>query len=465
MEYFTYLYVFIAVLFLFGAAVFVHEWGHYIVARRRGLKVEAFAIGFGPKLFSWTKDGIEYSWRAIPAGGYVKLPQMVTSSALEGDTTTEPLPPASPISKILVAIAGPFMNIVFGFAIAILLYFVGLPVLVNPPVIGSVDPESAEAKLGIKEGDRIVAVDGKPVKSWQDITFRTATAAATELDVEIERDGQRKNYRLATKTSADIGLKWLNLEPREHPVVGMVQSGMPAEKAGLKAGDKFISFGGVPVHDQSHLADLIGKSEGKESELVIQRAGEPLTVRITPQYDPEVKKGRIGIQFGGGIYEVQKPGPKPWENVWGHIERTYVTLAALLNSKKTGVKPSDLSGPVGIFGMLATQVKTDWRLALNFMVLLNVNLAILNLLPIPVLDGGHIVMSIIERIRRKPVSAKFVEWTTTAFALLLISFMLYVSFFDIRRMPLFYRMFKQDVQIAPAEKAPVLKPAPEAPAK
>src|SRR6266508_2045374 len=131
-------YVIVAVVLLFGAAVFVHEFGHFWMARRSGLKVEAFAIGFGPKIFSWTRDGIEYSCRWIPAGGFVKLPQMITSEALEGDSQSagEKVPPAPPLSKILVAIAGPLMNVIFEVAIAVLLYFVGLRVAVNPSIIG-----------------------------------------------------------------------------------------------------------------------------------------------------------------------------------------------------------------------------------------------------------------------------------------------------------------------------------------
>src|SRR5688500_5257611 len=161
---FYWLYVGAAVVLLFGAAVFVHEWGHFWMALRRGLKVEAFAIGFGPKIFSWRKNGIDYSWRWIPAGGFVRIPQMITSEALEGKQGTEPLPAADPLSKILVAVAGPFMNLVFAFVIASILYFTGLPVLIEPSVVGYVDPASAEGKLGIQENDRIVAVNGKPTK-------------------------------------------------------------------------------------------------------------------------------------------------------------------------------------------------------------------------------------------------------------------------------------------------------------
>src|SRR5206468_3710476 len=167
----NYVYVIGAVVLLFGAAVFVHECGQLWMARRRGLKVEAFAIGFGPKIFSWTRDGIEYSWRWIPAGGFVKLPQMITSEALEGDSNSagEKVPPAPPLSKILVAVAGPLMNIIFGFAIAALLYFVGLPVAVNPSIIGNVEPGTDEYNKDIREGDQIVLVDGRMAKSWQEV--------------------------------------------------------------------------------------------------------------------------------------------------------------------------------------------------------------------------------------------------------------------------------------------------------
>src|SRR5579872_4633602 len=141
------------------------------------------------------------------------------------------------------------------------------------------------------------------------------------------------------------------------------------------------------------------------------------------------------------------------------LDKTVSTFSALLHSKQTGVGAKDLSGPVGILTVLAAQVNTDYRLALSFLVLLNVNLAIINLLPLPVLDGGHIAMSIIERIRRRPLSVKFVEYSTTVFAVLLISFMLYVTFFDIKRMSLFKSMFHREVQVEQTEK-PADAPAP-----
>jgi regulator of sigma E protease len=458
---FNVIYIVAAVLFLFGAAVFVHELGHFLVARWCGMKVEAFAIGFGPKIFGWTRNGIEYSWRWIPAGGFVKLPQMMTSEALEGKNAGEKVPAASPWAKILVAVAGPFMNVVFAFVIATLIYFVGLPVLVNPSVIGEVDPDSPEGKLGIRDGDRIVAINDQPVKSWQDVIYESATARTNVLAVVIERNGERKTYHLTTRTSP-AGLKWLNLDPREHPVVGAVESGMPAAKAGLQAGDKVIAVNGVPVPSREQMIDIISKSEGKECEVVINRKGERIAINVVPQYDSQNKRARIGVVFSEGVYEVQRPGPGPWVLVNDVVKKTFRVFGALIHSKETGVKASDLSGPVGILSMLAASVNADYRLALNFLVLLNINLAIINLLPVPVLDGGHILLALIEKIRRRPISARVQEYATTGFAVLLISFMLYVTFFDIKRFSLFKAMFNSKPQIEQVQEpqAPSESPAP-----
>jgi len=454
------IYVIAAVLALFGAAIFIHEFGHFWTALKLGMKVEEFAVGFGPKIRSWKRAGIEYSIRWIPAGGFVKLPQMVTAEALEGQSA-ENVPPAPPLHKILVAFAGPFMNVVFAFAIATVIYFVGLPIPVNPAVIGYVEPGSAEARLGIQEGDRIVSVNGEKVKSWQDVVLDTMVARTNLLPVVIEHDGKEITYQLKATADNAIGLKLLNLDPRDHPEVMEVSSGSAAEKAGLKQGDHIVAFAGVPIASRDQLIDLIRKRGGQPTEIRVERGAQKMAVSITPTIDPTTKNGRIGIALGVSstqIYIVQKPGPTPWEQVHDVLDKTFATIGALVHSRETGVGAKDLSGPVGILAVLANAVNEDYRLALGFLVLLNINLAIINLLPIPVLDGGHILMAILEKIRRRPLSIKFIEYTTTGFAVLLISFMLYVTFFDIKRFPLFRAMFKSDVQIQqsapPAETAP-----------
>jgi regulator of sigma E protease len=460
----TTIYVVAAVFVLFGAAIFIHEFGHFWVARKLGMKVEEFAIGFGPKIYSWRRDGIEYSFRWIPAGGFVKLPQMVTAEALEGQMAGE-VPPAPPLHKILVAFAGPFMNVVFAIALATVIYFVGLPVPVNPPIIGYVEPGSAEAKLGIREGDVITAVNGKKVDSWQDIVLNTVVARTSVLPVVIKHDGKEHSYELQATTDNAIGLKLLNLDPRDHPQVMQVLSGTPAEKAGLQPKDVIVSFARVPVASREQLIDLIRKRGGQITELRIQRGAEKITLNVTPTLDPETKFGQIGVMLGTDatqVYIVQKPGPTPWENVGGVLNQTFMVISALIHSHETGVGAKDLTGPIGIFSMLAGAVKTDYRLALNFLVLLNINLAIINLLPIPVLDGGHILMALVEKVRRRPMNVKFVEHVTTVFAVMLISFMLYIAFFDIKRIPLFRAMFNTNAQI---EQTTAPASSPPAPAK
>jgi regulator of sigma E protease len=454
------IYVIAAVLVLFGAAIFIHEFGHFWVARKLGMKVEEFAVGFGPKIHSRKRAGIEYSIRWIPAGGFVKLPQMITSEALEGQSVEE-VPPAPPGHKILVAFAGPFMNVVFAFAIATVIYFVGLPIPVNPAVIGYVEPGSAEAKLGIQEGDRIVSVNGEKVKSWQDVMLDTVVARTSVLPVVIEHEGRESTYQLQATADNAIGLKLLNLDPRDHPEVLEVISGSAAEKAGLQHGDRIVSFAGVPIASHDQLIDLIRKRGGQTTEIRVDRGTQKVVLNITPTVDPTTKNGRIGIAFdvSSTQYIVQKPGPTPLEQVRDVLDKTFATIGALIHSRETGVGAKDLSGPVGILAVLASAVNSDYRLALSFLVLLNINLAIINLLPIPVLDGGHILMAIIEKIRRRPLNIKFVEYTTTGFAVLLISFMLYLTFFDIKRFPLFRAMFKSDVQIQQSAQPPETAPA------
>lgn len=443
--------VIVVVLLFFGASIFLHEFGHYWVARRRGLKVLEFAIGFGPKIISWKVDGIDWSLRWIPAGGFVKLPQMLTSEALEGDNAEhEHLPPVSPLSKILVAVAGPSMNVVFAFAIATFIYFVGLPVLINPSYIGYVDPKSEEYALGIREGDRIVQVNGRKTPTWNDVIETTILATVTDMPVVIERNGQQKTYQLKARVTGSFKLKMLNLDPKDHPQVAEVIKGGAGEEAGLQNGDVVLSFADVPIASREKLIDLIKSRPDQAVPMVIMRGKEKMTLTIKPKPMPG-GEGRIAVALMNNavsVYEVMRPGPNPWVQVVDVWDKTVRTLSALAHSKETGVGAKDLSGPVGIFAMLGERVKTDYRLALSFLVLLNVNLAMLNMLPIPVLDGGHILMSIVEAIRRKPLSARFVEYTTTGFAVLLISFMVYVSYHDIfERMPLFKALYKTESQI------------------
>ncbi len=455
----TTIYVIAAVLLLFGAAIFVHEWGHYFVARKCGMKVEEFAIGFGKILWKKEKDGILYTVRAIPAGGFVKLPQMLTSEALEGknEEDTEPLPEISPWAKIAVAVAGPIMNIVFAVVLATVIYYVGLPEMITPPVVGNLGEESSEYELGIREGDIVTKIDGEPIASWEEAYKLTALSLTNRFEVTFLRDND-EFIRVLTSTpvSDDIPIRTLDLPSKYPPIVGRVLAGQAADEAGLKADDKIISLGEIPIGGQGQLIDELQKNGDKATEIVVHRDGENVPLPIKPRMIEG--KVMIGVQFGYGprVYIERYPGPTPWENISEVGSLMWRTLYALFHKKETGVGVSDLSGPVGILAMLGAMVKTDYRLALNFLVLLNVNLAILNMLPIPVLDGGHTVMGFIEGIFRRKIPVIIQTVLTYIFAILLIVLMLFVSFYDIyERHGIFVDMFNSDTEVqAPADPSP-----------
>lgn len=426
------------VLFFFGLTIFIHELGHFLVARRRKMVVERFFIGFGPRIFSWTRDGVEYGVAWLPFGGYVALPQMSPMETIEGKTENQPeqLPAASPASKILVAFAGPIMNFLFAIVLATVLWQVGLAVPVNPSIIGWVDPGSREEQLGIQVGDRITQINDRPIKTWMDIQRAVAVSREPNVRVVIHHQGEQRTFDLETELNETFGVKTINLYPRGRPVAGGFQDNSPAEAAGMKMGDKFLSVQGMPVTTAQELRELIGKRADQPTDVKVMRAGQIVTLKVTPHVDAKEKVGRMGVKLDDEVeYEVVRPGPTPVKQFQDVLGLMGDTLYALVHHKQTGIGAKSLSGPVGIAGGWWYEiVHGGWRRGLWFAVLLNINLAIINLLPLPVLDGGHIVFAFFEAAFRRPLNAKFVHAVSVAFAVVLISFMLYVTFFDIQRL-------------------------------
>ena len=557
-ELINYFYVAGVVLLLFGAAIFVHEFGHFWVALKRGLKVEEFAIGFGPIIWSKEHEGILYSIRLIPAGGFVKLPQMLTSEALEGKTgndndqeeedisdsdKAEELPPVSPLSKILVAFAGPLMNVVFAFLIAGFLWFVGIPKPIDDPIVGYVGEKSREFKEGVMPGDRITEVNGEPVDAWSDVIYTVLGTTGDTVEMKLLRGDEEKNVKIpADKKNGAMAIRSVNLNryeklevesietpsllgelqlnpgdiiqavdnvkvysqyhlvdllmvnPGEEKVISVLRDGTviklnyktpeiagvevgavvmpeyglldrikkkfgiklepldlpPAAKADIQEGDIIKKMGGTRITSTAQLIDIIRAQGEQEAEMILLRGGKEIAVSIAP-VNGVLGIGldqNLGLTYNGKFrYSEKSYHPTPLSQVGDVLNKIAITFKALANRSESGVGAKDLSGPVGIFGMLAIQVNHDLRLALSFLVLLNINLAILNLLPVPVLDGGHILMSLIEWVRKEPVSAKFQEWATTAFAALLLCFFVYVTFADVRRVPRLHEIFKTDTQI------------------
>ena len=429
-----YVYPAILVLFFFGITIFIHELGHFLVAKRRGLKIERFSIGFGPAIWQWTRDGVEYRVSWIPFGGYVALPQMGPMEAIEGKTETkaEELPPAAPRDKILTAFVGPVMNVVLAFVIGCIIWVVGMPAPSRTTIVGWVEPGSIAEQAGVHLGDQILAINGNPVRRWTEILGEVANSRGNTVVVRLAgRDGQTRELSLEAERS-EFGGRTLKLYPETRPLAQRIRRGSPAEAAGLRPGDRFLAVEGVPIWSADQLRGLIGKRTDVPTEVRLLRDGAPVVVTVTPRLlEAKAKHGQMGVVLGD---EVIAPGPNPVEQVQEALQLMYYTASALVNHKETGVGVKDLSGPVGIMGGLWGAIAYGGiRYGLWLAVVLNINLAILNLLPIPVLDGGHIVFSLIEWIRRRPLNPKFVHVTQTTFAALLIGFMLYVTVFDIKR--------------------------------
>jgi regulator of sigma E protease len=262
-----------------------------------------------------------------------------------------------------------------------------------------------------------------------------ALSLDSSINVAIDQRGVEKDFLLEAEFNRDFGLKAINLYPEGRPFAKNVLADSPAEAAGVLPGDEFLAADGVPVSTRQELIDLITKKPDQPVPLKIMRAGKVMEITATPRLEPDKNVGRIGVELGDRVaFEVVRPGPTPKAQFTEVAQMLGDTFYALFHHKRTGVGISSFSGPVGIAGGWWYEIRNGGiTRGLKFAVLINIALAVFNLFPIPVLDGGHIVFAIYESVFRRPLPARLVHAVSTAFAVLLISFMLYVTVFDFKR--------------------------------
>jgi regulator of sigma E protease len=458
----NYVYIGAVVLLLFNLTIFIHELGHFLVGRWRGATIERFAIWFGPAIWKKNINGVEWRLGCIPLGGYVAFPQLAME-AIEGksETPAEKMKPLKPIKdKVPILFAGSFMNVVLGFAVATLVWIVGEPKegWYNDMKIGYVSPKSPEWEAGIRPGDIIKSINGAAVSNWDDIRADVAFSTKSTVEVGLEREGQPLTLGVVPAHNEMFHIRELSVDHKEDVIAAGVKKGSPGEKAGLVAGDKFLEIDGERIFSQKQLVDLIGDRSGKQTHIVVVRDGKNVDLDAVPEMDPKAKVGKLQVSLD---YEHSDKlitiYPSPTSQIKKSLLMMYDTLIAIINRKTTGVGVSDLAGPVGIAHQLVKQIQFDIRLAFSFLVVLNINLAVVNLLPIPVLDGGHIVFSIIEAIRKRPLNQKLLESTQMVFVALLLTFMLYVTFNDVGRifrweiLPMKEKAAKEATNSPPAE--------------
>jgi regulator of sigma E protease len=460
------------IVIFFGGSIFVHELGHFIAARRRGVHVERFSIGFGPKIFSWRgKDGVEYRLSWLPLGGYVALPQLADMRGIEGESTGDlkRLPPPNYTTKMIVFGAGALCNVLFAFVLACILWGVGVPTSsdlattrlgyivekVQLPDGTSVTSPAVEA--GLRVGDTVRAIDHHTVKNWQELMQTLMTSAGWTADgrrealFTIERDGKLLDIPVYPRLSGDEKNRKVGIAAAYELIVHEIEPKSPAALAGFQVQDRLVSLDGVPILNIQTYADHLEHNAAREVKALVKRGDATVTLTI-PARASAKDPANLGVAL---MTDSSLDYPTPFQQLADHASMTYRTFLSLINPR-SDIGISKLSGPVGIVRVFHLVSQTDIRLVLWFTILVNVNLAIFNLLPIPVLDGGHMLFATISKLRGRALPADFIATTQSVFMVLLFSMVLYVSFFDVRR---WSRDVKAERAETAAPAAPVADPA------
>lgn len=455
------LMIFLAALVVLGPLIALHEWGHYFVARLCGVKVLTYSIGFGPKLINWTskKTGINYALSAIPLGGYVK---MLDERESEVDAKEKHLAfnTQKPWKKIAIVAAGPLMNLLIALVLFSAIFMIPKPDLATK--IGTIIPNSPAAQTTLQKDDEIVAVDGKHIESWEDINFALAdrmgeygTIALTVkpansqvenvVQVPIQHFMQTEDNHTAGKDSMEsLGvLPWLPTIPA---VIDNLDPNGAAAKQGLQKGDTVTAINGTPINDWITMSRTVRENPEQLLQITVLRDGKNVTVPVMPQSKKTMMGAKIGY-MGAGPKPVDIVTPPEYQKTvvyspLGAIKKAYqkteyVSLMTLKSFGKmvTGqVSLDNISGPITIAKVAHQSFNIGWEAVLGFMGLISLSLAVMNLLPIPVLDGGHIVMYGYEALRGKPLPEKTQEWGMKVGLALLAGFMLLAIGNDISRL-------------------------------
>ena len=432
--------------FLLGLAalIFVHELGHFLIARKCGVTVEKFSIGFGPKIAGFTSKGTEYLIAAIPLGGYVKMKGEDPEEELQD--TQGSFSAATVYQRLAIAFGGPLFNILFAIAIYACIYMVGIPT--NGTAVGKIHDNSPALAAGLQTGDRIIEVDGKKILYWHQLLDIVHNAPGKKMEFVIERDSKTfitvpitpKSDTVVTNLFGDketVGLIGVEMLQRR---IFIIEEGSPADKAGFQVGDDILSIDGVEIRGGSDLKTAADKP-GEELVFTVLRNGQKQILKVTPELKTamdlegkEVSGSYIGFGVSGVMvteqYSFLGAIQRGLEKTWEWTYRIGLGIKKLITGS---ISPKHIGGPIQIFQAYGQQAEQG---LLDFVILtavLSINLGLLNLLPIPILDGGHILFFLIEIVKGKPISESSRERAAQVGLFMLLSLMIFAFYNDIMR--------------------------------
>ena len=406
----------IGFIFILGALIFIHESGHYFMAKALGIRVEVFSLGFGPKLLRFTKGGTEYCISALPVGGYVKMMGENPDESLRG--SPEEFQSRGRLERFGVLVMGALLNIVLAVVLMAGLFMHGVPeplYLVSPPVVGSLDPNGAAIEAGVQLQDELVAINGELVPTWRDMHVLIALNPGRTLNLRIRRQGQVLDIPVTVRTTERDRIGMIGIGPSYRIEIAKVDSGGAADRAGIRPGDTLMAAGGIDLMGQAGYEALVAQlaaSAGKPLALRVQRGAETIDLDVVPteRKDDAGVKGDLeatlslpmGLRKHGPVEAMGESVKHNWESA-GVL---FLTLKKLVAGQ---ISPRTLSGPIEIYRLTGESLRGGWIAYVNLMALISLQLGIINLLPIPVLDGGHIFILLVEGIIRRDLSMKIKE--------------------------------------------------------
>lgn len=420
-------------ILVLGILIFVHEFGHFYFAKRAGVGVEKFSIGFGPKLAAFTRGETEYRIGLIPLGGYVK---MVGDNPDEEKSGSDKEFLSRPIKdRLAIVAAGPIVNLLMAVLLMPIVYMLGVQVpafITEPAIVGYVVPESPAAKAGVQAGDQIVSINGEKVADWEGVLTNTIAEPGKSIEVGLVRGGSKMSVPVRLGTDEESGAASFGVQPPAPTVIGKLSPDSPAAAAGLMAGDTIVSLNGRAVTHWAQMADAIQKNGATPINVSVARDGKPLAFTVTPKVDEDSGRPLLGVQRDEplvtqqfGFFAAIQEGVR---RVWMMTTQTFEVLGKLLTGQ---LSVKTLGGPIRIAQATSAAAESGVADVLTLMAFLSLQLGIMNLLPFPILDGGHILFMGVEAIRRRPLSRKALEISNQVGFVLLVTLMLVVTKNDI----------------------------------